>query len=199
MIAYIHGTLIELTPTFAVIETGGGLGYHIHISLSTYSSISADTPTGSKIKLFTHLHVKEDAHTLYGFAGEREKNLFVHLISVSGIGPGTARMILSSASPADMEQAILQGDLALLKNIKGIGPKSAQRIVLELQDKFRKTAPPSTGRESRRNSLEQEALAALLTLGFNRSSAEKAIEKLVAKNDIYVSVEQIIKDALKML
>src|SRR3569833_2269539 len=133
MYAYIDGKLAFKSPSYVVIEAGG-VGYHINISLSTYSKLG----DSEKCKLFTWLHVKEDAHTLYGFSDEGERRLFLHLISVSGIGPNTGRMMLSSITPEEIQTAIVKGDIPLIQRIKGIGPKSAQRLVLELQDKLRK-------------------------------------------------------------
>ncbi len=136
MYAYIDGKLAFKCPTYVVIEAGG-VGYHVNISLNTYSQIT-DT---ERCKLYIWMHVKEDAHTLYGFASESEKRLFLHLISVSGIGAGTGRMILSSITPDEIQAAIVKGDIALIQKMKGIGPKSAQLIILELQNKLKKGRP----------------------------------------------------------
>jgi Holliday junction DNA helicase RuvA len=194
MYAYIEGKIAFRCPTHLIIETGG-VGYHIHISLNTYSAL----PETEKCKVYTWLHVKEDAHTLYGFSDEGERRLFLHLISVSGIGPNTARMILSSITPAEIQAAIVKGEVALIQRIKGIGPKSAQRIILELQDKLKKEGPDTLITMPARNTAKDEALEALIMLGFVRNVAEKAIEKALKSTDENLAVEQLIKVALKSL
>src|SRR5690606_39131453 len=133
MYEYIDGKLVYKSPAYIVLETGG-IGYHINISLNTFSLIKEQ----ERCKLYTWLHIKEDSHTLYGFLEEGERRLFLHLISVNGIGPGTGRMMLSSISPIEIEEAIINGDINQIKRIKGIGPKSAQRLIIELQDKLKK-------------------------------------------------------------
>lgn len=187
-----------MCPTYAVVDTGG-VGYHIHISLHTYSALAA-APAGQEtaVRLFTFLHIKEDAHTLYGFAEETERRLFSHLISVSGIGPGTGRMILSSIAPAELEEAIVNGNVNLIRSVKGIGPKSAQRIVLELQDKLKKEGRTSLMQPASRNTAREEALSALVMLGFNRNAADKALDTVLRKEE-NASVELLIKNALKLL
>jgi Holliday junction DNA helicase RuvA len=192
MYAYIEGKLSFKCPAYVVIDAGG-VGYHINISLFTYSNL----PATERCKLYTWLHVKEDAHTLYGFADESERRLFLHLISVSGIGPNTGRMILSSITPTEIQTAIVKGDVPLIQRIKGIGPKSAQRMILELQDKLKKEGPDSLISLPKHNTAEDEALSALVMLGFNKSLAEKAIAQ--ATKSEAVSVEQLIKFALKIL
>ncbi len=194
MIAYLRGPYTFKSPTDVIIEAGG-VGYRIHISLHTYSQIQ-NQPEG---KLFTYFHVKEDSHTLYGFADQLERELFVHLISVSGIGPATGRMVLSSYTPAEIQQAIVEEDVPLIKSIKGIGPKSAQRIVLELKDKVaREMTESNVVLSTSGNTHRQEALSALILLGFNKSLAEKAIVKVLQSGNIS-TVEQLIKKALKVL
>jgi holliday junction DNA helicase RuvA len=196
MITYIEGRLIEKTPTYAVIDCSG-IGYHLNISLNTYSKLTENTV----VKIHTHLSIREDAHVLYGFADIAEKNLFRELISVSGVGPGTARMILSSHSPEEIQSAILNGDVALLQRIKGIGAKSAQRIIVDLRDRLSKTnlSPGSTTLFVETNSNKKEAIEALVMLGFAKPAAEKAVEK-AAKSDMNAdSVEKLIKIALKNL
>lgn len=194
MFAYIDGKLTFKCPTYIVVEAGG-VGYHINISLNTYSAL-ANT---ERCKVYTWLHVKEDAHTLYGFADEGERRLFLHLISVSGIGPTTCRMMLSSITPVEIQNAIIQADVALIQQIKGIGAKSAQRIVLELQDKLKKEGPDSLISMPLHNTTRDEALSALIMLGFGKPVAEKAIDNAVKKTDQDLTVEQMIKIALKNL
>ncbi|HYH57218.1 MAG TPA: Holliday junction branch migration protein RuvA, partial [Anseongella sp.] len=193
-----QGKLIFLCPTYAVIEAGG-LGYHINISLTTYSAIAHFRESGEKqLKLFTFFHVKEDAHTLYGFAEETERRLFTQLISISGIGPNTGRMILSSIGPGELEEAIVEGNVNLIKSVKGIGPKSAQRIVLELQDKLKKEGSSSLMRMPPQDTVREEALSALIMLGFTRSVADKTLATILKKEE-NSSVEVLIKNALKLL
>lgn len=194
MYAYIDGKLTFKCPTYVVVEAGG-VGYHINISLNTYSAIG----NTERCKIYTWLHVKEDAHTLYGFADEGERRLFLHLISVSGIGPTTCRMMLSSITPEEIQTAIIKADVALIQRIKGIGAKSAQRIVLELQDKLKKEGPDSLISMPLHNTTRDEALSALVMLGFGKQVAEKAIDNAVKNADQNLTVEQMIKIALKNL
>jgi Holliday junction DNA helicase RuvA len=175
-----------------VVIDAGGIGYHIHISLNTFSVLG----DRERCKLFLWLHVKEDAHILYGFAEESERQLFLHLISVAGIGPNTARMMLSSISPADIRAAIIRGDVPVIQRIKGIGPKSAQRMVLELQDKLKKEGQGGYISAPSHTTAADEALSALVMLGFAGNQAEKALRQVVGEN---LSVEQLIKAALKNL
>lgn len=194
MYAYINGKLVFKCPTYVEIEAGG-IGYHINISLNTYASLQEK----EHCKLFTWLHVKEDAHTLYGFFEEGERRLFLHLISVSGIGPNTGRMILSSISPSEIQAAIVKGDVSQIQRIKGIGPKSAQRMILELQDKLRKEGPDSLISMPVHNTAKDEALTALVMLGFNKNIAEKSLESTIKASTEDLSVEALIKNALKSL
>lgn len=194
MYAYIDGKLAFKCPTFVVLEAGG-IGYQIHISLNTYAQL----PDQERCKLYTWLHVKEDAHTLYGFADEGERRLFLHLISVSGIGPNTGRMMLSSITPQEIQTAIVKGDVPLIQRIKGIGPKSAQRLILELQDKLRKEGPDSLISVPETHTVRDEALAALTMLGFAKNAAEKALDQAINAENDSLSVEALIKIALKSL
>ncbi|RZJ81593.1 MAG: Holliday junction branch migration protein RuvA [Flavobacterium sp.] len=194
MFAYIDGKLTFKCPTYVVVEAGG-VGYHINISLNTYSAIG----NAERCKIYTWLHVKEDAHTLYGFADEGERRLFLHLISVSGIGPTTCRMMLSSITPVEIQNAIIQADVVLIQQIKGIGAKSAQRIVLELQDKLKKEGPDSLISMPLHNTTRDEALSALIMLGFGKQVADKALDNAIKKADQDLTVEQMIKVALKNL
>ncbi|MBW4888693.1 Holliday junction branch migration protein RuvA [Mucilaginibacter sp. HMF5004] len=194
MYAYINGKLVYKCPTYVIIDAGG-VGYHINISLNTYSGIADQ----ENCKLFTWLHVKEDGHTLYGFADEGERRLFLHLISVSGIGPNTGRMMLSSINPAEIQAAILKGDVPVIQRIKGIGPKSAQRLILELQDKLRKDGPDTLISIPVNHTAKDEALSALVMLGFVKNVAEKALDKAAGSTTENLTVEQLIKIALKSL
>lgn len=194
MFEYIDGKLTFKGPTYIVVETGG-IGYHLNISLNTYSLLA----DAERCKVYTWLHIKEDAHTLYGFADEGERRLFLHLISVSGIGPNTGRMMLSSITPQEIQQAIVNGDLALIQRIKGIGAKGAQRIVLELQDKLKKEGTGSLMAAPLNNTVREEALSALMMLGFAKAPAEKAIDNAIKNDGQDLTVEQMIKIALKNL
>lgn len=194
MYAYIDGKLVFKSPAYVVIDAGG-VGYHINISLNTYSLL-ADM---ERCKLYTWLHVKEDGHTLYGFADEGERRLFLHLISISGIGPNTGRMMLSSITPIEIQTAIINGNVSLIQRIKGIGPKSAQRVILELQDKLKKEGSETLNTTPVAKTVKDEALAALVMLGFARNAAEKVLEQEVNKNGGILTVEQLIKFALKSL
>ena len=194
MYNYIDGKLAFKSPAYVVIDAGG-VGYHINISLHTYSLLG----THERQKLYVWLHVKEDAHTLYGFADEGERRLFSHLISISGIGPNTARMMLSSITPTEIQTAIVSGNVALIQRIKGIGPKSAQRVILELQDKLRKEGSETLSVAPYNPSVKDEALSALVMLGFARNAVEKVLEQQMNKTDGPLTVEQLIKIALKSL
>ncbi|MDB5018837.1 MAG: ruvA [Mucilaginibacter sp.] len=194
MYAYIDGKLAFKSAAFVVIDAGG-VGYHINISLNTYSKLGVS----ERCKLFTWLHVKEDAHTLYGFIDEGERRLFLHLISISGIGPNTGRMMLSSITPEEIQNAIISGNVAIIQRIKGIGPKSAQRVILELQDKLRKEGSETLNPISINKTVKEEALSALVMLGFVRNAAEKVLEQELNKNSGELTVEQLIKAALKSL
>lgn len=194
MYAYIDGKLVFKSPAYVVIDAGG-VGYHINISLNTYSRLD----NVERCKLFTWLHVKEDAHTLYGFAEEGERRLFLHLISVSGIGPNTGRMILSSITPQEIQAAIVGGNVSQIQRIKGIGPKSAQRMILELQDKLKKDGPDTLTTVPVSVTAKDEALSALVMLGFARNAAEKVLDQEINKTGGNLTVEQLIKSALKNL
>ena len=194
MINHIEGKLIEKTPTYAVIECSG-VGYLLHISLNTFSKISDN----EKCKLYAHLAIREDAHTLYGFADIQERTMFRQLISVSGVGASTARMILSSLSPFEIQQAILTGNVSQLKSVKGIGEKSAQRIIIDLKGKMSKDGLGTEFLTTPGNTMKNEALAALEMLGFARNVADKALDRVLQTNTAVASVEELIKQALKNL
>jgi Holliday junction DNA helicase RuvA len=193
MYAYIDGKLAFKSPAYVIIDAGG-IGYQINISVNTYAKLG----DAERCRLYTWLHVKEDAHTLYGFFDEGEKRLFVHLISVSGIGPNTARMMLSSISPEEIQTAIVKGDVSVIQRIKGIGPKSAQRLILELQDKLRKDGPDTLISVPSVQTAKDEALSALVMLGFVRNAAEKVLDQEIKKQPDQ-NVEQLIKAALRSL
>ena len=200
MIDYIKGSIAELTPTYAVIETNG-IGYGIHIALTTYSALGKSTDA----KLYVHEVIREDAHLLFGFMNKGERALFLLLISVSGIGANTARMILSSYTAGEIRQIIATGNAKLLSSIKGIGPKTAQRIIVELKDKILKveiddenpiTLPDEV--DTSTEGTREEAIAALTMLGFASAPSTKVVNQLL-KEDPQLPVEKVIKRALKML
>jgi Holliday junction DNA helicase RuvA len=193
MIAHIQGKLVEKTPTEVVIDCGG-VGYHINISLHTYSLL----PNLDNIKLFTYLQVKEDAHTLFGFFEKSEREIFKMLLSVSGIGASIARTMLSSLEPKQIIQAIASGDVVTIQSIKGIGSKTAQRVILDLKEKVLKLYDLDEVSMVQNNTNRDEALSALEVLGFARKISEKVIEKIF-KDDPDAAVESIIKKALKSL
>ena len=196
MIAYIDGKLVQKDPTFVVLEAGG-IGYFIKISLQTFSQIKAE----DKFKLHTYLHIKEDSHTLYGFSEGGEKKIFMELIGISGIGPGTAMIMLSSLSASEIENAILTEDVKTIQRVKGIGSKTAQRVILELKDKIKKsssTTEISSVQSFSNNNIRSEALQALVTLGIPKAAADKNLDAVVKKEGNNLSLEQLIKSALKM-
>ncbi|SDC98253.1 Holliday junction branch migration protein RuvA [Williamwhitmania taraxaci] len=193
MYDYIKGEVVELTPTYAVIETGG-VGYLINVSLSTFSRVGST----KNIVLYTHMAIREDAHTLYGFFDRAERELFRHLIGVSGVGANTARMMLSSLSPEELRQAILLEDVNKIKSVKGIGLKTAQRVVIDLKDKLGKEPLSGELFGLLNNTIREEALSALVMLGFAKVSAQKVVDTVLkGKND--ASVEELIKLSLKQL
>jgi Holliday junction DNA helicase RuvA len=193
MITHIQGKLVEKNPTDVVIECNG-VGYLLHISLHTFSKL----PAGENVKLFTHLQVREDAHTLYGFSSATEREIFRLLISVSGVGASTARTMLSSLNPQQVTEAIAADDVVTIQSVKGIGLKTAQRVILDLKDKILKVYGLSAISAVPSNTNKNEALSALETLGFARKQAEKVCDKIV-QQDPDATVETIIKQALKNL
>lgn len=193
MIAHIQGKLVEKTPTEVVIDCNG-VGYHVNISLHTYSLL----PNADFVKLFTHLMVKEDSHSLYGFVEKSEREIFKMLLSVSGIGAGIARTMLSSLEPKQIIQALASGDVATIQSIKGIGGKTAQRAILDLKDKVLKIYDLDEVSMSQSNTNRDEALSALEVLGFVRKTSEKIVDKVISQNPD-ATVEVIIKQALKNL
>ncbi|ALM48779.1 ATP-dependent DNA helicase RuvA [Flavobacterium psychrophilum] len=193
MIAHLQGRLVEKTPTDVVIDCNG-VGYQVNISLHTFSLL----PDSENIKLYTYLLIKEDSHTLFGFAEKAERELFKLLISVSGVGAGTARTMLSSLEPKHIIHSIGSGDVGTIQSIKGIGTKTAQRVILDLKDKVLKLYDLEEVSAIGYNTNKEEALSALEVLGFNKKLAEKVVEKVVKENPS-ASVETIIKQALKNL
>ncbi|MEO9475121.1 MAG: Holliday junction branch migration protein RuvA [Cyclobacteriaceae bacterium] len=196
MINYLVGKLVVKDPTYVVLETKGGVGYEARISLATYSVLKEV----DEVKLYIHFHVKEDAHTLYGFAEPSEKVRFQDLISISGVGPSTGLMILSSLSPEELQSAIANEDVKTIQGVKGIGSKTAQRIVLELKDKMQKEGILDKSLDlgvSDRNTLQNEALSALTTLGISKSVAEKSIALILKQSGHQIKLEELIKQVLK--
>ena len=197
MYEFIEGALCELNPAFAVIAAGG-IGYHIHISLHTFSLSSESSkknPEG-KMKLYLHHVVREDAQLFFGFFDVHEREIFRQLITVSGIGANTARMMLSSMNPAELQRAIFDGDINLIKGVKGIGLKTAQRIIIDLKDKIGAAGASEEKFAFADNTVRKEALSALITLGFAKAVVEKIIDKLLAEKP-NLTVEEVIKQTLR--
>jgi len=193
MITHIRGKLIEKNPTYAVIEASG-VGYWLNISLNTFSLL----PDNESAFLYTHLAVKEDSHTLYGFISKIEREIFRLLISVSGVGPSLARTMLSSMTTDEIQQAIASGNVGVIQSVKGIGAKTAQRLLVDLKDKISKTYIVDEVSVTQNNTNKNEALSALEVLGFAKKQAEKVIDKILIE-DQTMSVEVLIKKALKNL
>ena len=193
LIAYIKGTIAQITPTFVVLENNG-IGYHVNISLQTHAFINGK----KEVCLFIHHYIKEESlPMMYGFSDEVEKHFFLDFISVSGVGPNTAIVILSTFNPSEIREAVVAENVNMLKSIKGIGPKSAKRIILELKDKFLKIESTSANSSIVHNTQVDEALQALGTLGISRSVAQKAIKIVLQKHPEIDSVEEIVKYTLK--
>ncbi|MBQ2163746.1 MAG: Holliday junction branch migration protein RuvA [Muribaculaceae bacterium] len=195
MYDYITGKIAELNPAFVVLDNGG-VGYMINISFTTYNEIAKMSE--QSVKLFVYEAIREDAHVLYGFMSQRERELFMMLISVSGVGPNTARMILSSLSANELEQCIASGNVGMLKGVKGIGAKTAQRILVDLKDKIKVAGDTLLDNNSAPSAVYDEALAALAALGFTQQVSQKALKKLL-KDDPSITVEAAIKNALKIM
>ncbi len=199
MYSFIEGLLSEKKPTYAIIDCQG-VGYQLHISLHTYGKLPESTASSKpRCKLLTHLIVREDAMLLYGFIDETERELFKELITVSGIGSNTARLILSSFSPLEIKAAILRKDVGMLQSIKGIGAKTAQRIIIDLRDRLDKSGSAGDILETQYNTRKEEALSGLVMLGFNKTLADKTLQKIIASGGSNLSVEDLIKNALKLL
>jgi len=193
MFDYIKGEIIELSPAHVVVEAGS-IGYHINISLITFSELNGATSA----KLFIYEAIREDAHLLFGFLTKEERALFLLLISVSGVGANTARVILSSLSPAELQSAIISGNVSVLKSVKGIGGKTAERIIVDLKDKVMKVEVSDKSGVVIDNLIKNEAVAALVMLGFAQMPAQKAVSKVLEINPA-LKIEQVIKQALKLL
>lgn len=193
MITHLRGKLVEKTPTYVVVECNG-VGYLAHISLNTFSKI----PDEEAVFLYTYLSVKEDSNTLYGFASKIEREIFKLLISVSGVGPSIARTMSSSMTTDEIQQAIASSDVATIQSVKGIGAKTAQRVIIDLKDKIIKTYGIDEVSASQSNTNKEEALSALEVLGFNNKQSGRVIDRIL-KEDNTMSVENLIKQALKNL
>ena len=193
MITQIRGRLVEKNPTYVVVDCSG-VGYLLHVSLQTFSSL----PNEENIRLYTHLSIREDAHTLFGFITKTEREVFKLLISVSGVGPSIARTMLSSMSSEEVQNAIASDNVALIQSVKGIGAKTAQRVIVDLRDKILKTFDIDEVSLSSNNTNKEEALSALEVLGFNRRQSEKVITAIL-KETPNETVELLIKKALKNL
>ncbi len=190
MISHINGKLVEKTPTYVVIDCNG-VGYKLNISLQTYSAIQTEN-----CKLLTHLAVKEDSHTLNGFCTSEERDLFRKLISVSGVGPSTARMILSTYSAEEIVHYIITADVASIQNVKGIGGKTAQRIIIDLKDKVGKGKETSDLLFTQDNTIKEEALSALLALGLTKKVAYKKMEEVMKNHEGEITVEDLVRRSL---
>ncbi|MFK7810398.1 MAG: Holliday junction branch migration protein RuvA [Saprospiraceae bacterium] len=196
MIVFLKGLIAYKSPTNIVVETSGGVGYQVHISLNTYAQIEKL----EKVKILTYLHVKEDSQTLYGFAEEAERKIFKQLISVSGIGPATAQVTLSTMSAEEIRSAIISENVQAFKKVKGVGPKTAKRVILDLKDKMIKEGGEgSLSLLPVNNTLRDEALSALIALGFQKIKVQKALNKILQERDDITNVEGLIKVALKQL
>ncbi|MGI6073257.1 MAG: Holliday junction branch migration protein RuvA [Fermentimonas sp.] len=196
MIDYIKGELVEITPTSATIECYN-IGYQLNISLNTYGAISNE----KNIKLYVYESIRDDAHILYGFKDKHERELFMLLISVSGVGPSTARVILSSLSTTELEEAIASENIAIFKTVKGVGPKTAQRIIIDLRDKIKLASTSDVTIKAEKNELSEtghSAVSALVMLGFTQQASQKVVSKIL-KEESGLSIEKVIKEALKRL
>lgn len=193
MFEFIKGEIREITPTFVVLENNG-LGYFINISVNTYSAISQKTDC----LLYIYEAIREDAHQLFGFADKEERQVFLHLISVSGIGANTARVMLSSLTPIDIKHAIAQNNIALIKSIKGIGTKTAERVIVDLRDKVGKLSETDQNIVQVDNTIKDEALSALVMLGFPKAKVDKIINSILKENS-NLRVEELIKESLKRI
>lgn len=193
MYEYLTGKIVELTPAFVILETGN-IGYFINISVNTYSGLNGK----DQCQLFIHQVVREDAHLLFGFQSPKERMVFRSLITVSGVGANTARMMLSSLTPGEIQKAIIENNVILLQSIKGIGAKTAQRIIIDLRDKLGKIEDSTEIFLSENNTIKEEALSALVMLGFAKKEVEKVLIKVLTANPEF-TIEQLVKASLKSL
>lgn len=193
MYEFIQGKLAEKHPTHVVLESQG-IGYALYVSLNTSSRLEEE-----ECKLFTHLVVREDALLLYGFIDRAERNMFRHLIEVSGIGPNTAIVVLSGMTPIEVREAVLDGNVEAFKNVKGVGPKTAQRVIVDLKDKLERVEGEASETLQGDNSIKDEALSALTALGFDQEKARKALDKSRKGAEKALSVEELVKNALQHL
>lgn len=194
MYDYIKGNVAELTPTYVVLDNHG-VGYMINISLNSFNSLQHQEDV---VKVYVYEAIREDAHLLYGFTERRERELFLSLISVSGVGANTARMILSSLTPSDLEQTIVSENVGILKSVKGIGAKTAERIIVDLKDKIKLSTDTLLDKSQVTSEVFDEAMSALVMLGFTKQMSQKALKKLFTAEPT-ITVEQAIKKALKMM
>ncbi len=196
MIDFIKGQIVYKNPAFIIVETSGGVGYRLNISLNTYAKIEKE----ETVRLLTHVQIREDAHVLFGFAEESERVLFQMLISVSGVGPATAQVLLSGMNADEVRSAILGENEAAFNKVKGIGPKTAKRIILDLKDKVKKDGGEtlSLNLSSTNNTMRDEALSALMSLGFQRIAVQKVLNKILLEK-ASVTVEELIKTAIRQL
>ena len=196
MFDYIQGKVVSRHPTYVVLETGG-IGYMLHITLHGYDQIAED----GQEKIYTWLQVQEDAHRLWGFKDPAERDVFLHLVSISGIGPNTARLVLSGMTPEECRNAILTDNELAFRQVRGVGPKTAKRVILELKDKILKSGGEvlTTKSGSQRNQAIQEALSALITLGFAKNQSEKALSQIVKEEGGELPTEALVRAALRIL
>ncbi len=195
MITFLRGRLVHKDPTHIIVDVGG-IGYHVNISLATYSEIKDQ----ENVTVHTHLAIREDAHVLFGFSREAEKRLFQQLISVNGVGPSTAIVMLSYMDSEELKSAIIQENTAVLQSIKGIGAKTAQRVIIDLRDKLKKESwedSQSQVSPLAHNTVRNEALSALLTLGLPKAAAEKSVDTVLKKSGNTITLEDLVKQALK--
>ena len=196
MISYIKGKLVEKNPAYVIIETASGIGFYVNISLATFTQIKDK----EEVKLLTYYIVKEDAQVLYGFVEEEEREMFKLLLTVNGIGPNTSRLILSSMSVGEVLEAIATENVKAIQSVKGIGAKTAQRVIVELKDKTKKTNwATSTKNTITYNNNKYEALSALIVLGYPKAGAESVLDKIIKAEGINLTVEELIKKSLKLL
>jgi Holliday junction DNA helicase RuvA len=195
LIAYLNGKITHKSPTHIYVECHG-VAYHVNISLNTFSKLE----NMSEVKILTHMHTNDDGSTLYGFMDDDERTLFVQLISVSGVGPNTARVILSYMNTEEAKSAIIHENVVALNKVKGIGPKTAKRIILDLKDKIIKTSGDQPiFVPSNDNTIKEEALSALIALGFPKATIEKQLKKALASDETFDQVEDLIKSVLKQM